>query len=171
MKWIKSFGGPLILLPRDSIELWLGSYGPAGEDDWDEEDTEYWRISEAVKDFAEAVDVNGKEGLVLANGNSPTCFLESQSLFVQQLARGPEVDLVEGVVRALPSIQWQHSTEWVCEGPSLLFDSAMFGPNVRDGDGLAVNLNAGKYMIRCAYRQPDPSAGIFVALTILVPIS
>lgn len=171
MKWIKSLGGPLILLPRDSVHLWSGSFGPAGEDDWDEEDTDYERIAGGVTDFAEAVDVRGKSALVLANGNSPTCFLESHSLFVQLLATSSEVDVVAAVTRILPSIHWQHSTEWLCEGPSLLFDSAMYGPDVGDEHGLEVNVGAGKYMVRCAYREPDSSAGIWVALTMLVPIT
>ena len=49
MRWIRSLGGPLILLPHDAVRRWTGAYGPGGEDDWDEEDTEYWRISEEVK--------------------------------------------------------------------------------------------------------------------------
>ena len=35
-------GGPLVLLPRDALQLWTGAYGPDGEDDVDEEETDYW---------------------------------------------------------------------------------------------------------------------------------
>ena len=171
MAWIKSLGGPLILLPRDAVSRWTGAYGPAGEDDWDEEETEYWRVSEDVTDFAEAVDVDGVSALVLANGSSPTTFVDSRRLFVQQLAKGSEADVVAAVARVLPSITWQHSTDWVCEGPSVLFDSAMFGPNVGPGDGLGVDLAAGKYVVRSAYRQPDRDADVFVAVTMVEPVS
>ncbi|MCU7725226.1 immunity 21 family protein [Actinoplanes sp. KI2] len=171
MRWIKSLGGPLILLPRDAVRRWTGAYGPGGEEDWDEDDTEYWRISEEVTDFAEAVDVAGASALVLANGSSPTTFVEGERLFVQQLAKGSEPDVVGAVLRLLPSIAWQHATEWVCEGPSLLFDSARFGPEVGPGDGLAVDLTPGRYELRSAYRQPDATADVFVAVTMAVPLS
>jgi len=171
MRWIRSLGGPLILLPHDAVRRWTGAYGPGGEDDWDEEDTEYWRISEEVTDFAEAVDVAEASALVLANGSSPTTFVERERLFVQQLAKGSEPDVVAAVLRLLPSIAWQHAAEWVCEGPGLLFDSARFGPEVGPGDGLPVDLAPGLYELRSAYRQPDPTADVFVAVTMAVPLS
>ena len=170
MRWIRSLGGPLILLPRNSVRRWTGAYGPAGEDDLDEEETEYWRVSEKVTDFAGVVDVDGTSALVLANGGSPTTFHEGHRIFVQQLAKGSEPDVVAAVLRLLPSIAWQHTTEWVCDGPCLLFDATMFGPAVGSDDGLPVDLGPGRYVLRSAYRQPDAAADVFVAVTMVAPV-
>ncbi|WP_433370412.1 Imm21 family immunity protein [Actinoplanes sp. CA-142083] len=68
MGWVRSFGGPLILLPRDAMPLWAGPYAPDGDDEVDEEDTDYWRVSEEVQDYAEVVDVGGIEALVVYGG-------------------------------------------------------------------------------------------------------
>jgi hypothetical protein len=39
-RWIRSMGGPLVLLPRHALPVWTGAYGPSGEDDIDEEEEE-----------------------------------------------------------------------------------------------------------------------------------
>ena len=67
-------GGPLVLLPRDALQVWTGAYGPDGEGDVDEE-TNYWWVGEEVEDYADAVEVRGVSALILANGNSPTTFV------------------------------------------------------------------------------------------------
>ena len=68
-------GGPLVLLPRDALQVWTGAYGPDGEDDVDEEETDYWWVGEEVEDYADAVEVRGVSALILANGKSPTTFV------------------------------------------------------------------------------------------------
>lgn len=151
MRWIRSFGGPLILLPRAAVRLWPGSYGPDGDDEVDEEDTEYWRVSEQVQDYAEAISVPGAEALVLANGGSSTGFVEADNLFVQEMAATRGEDPVRRARRHIPASAWNHVTTWNCAGPGLLFDSARYGPSVLESEGVAVGLRAGRYRVSCAY--------------------
>lgn len=74
-------GGPLVLLPRDALQVWTGAYGPDGEDDVDEEETDYWWVGEEVEDYADAVEVRGVSALILANGKSPTTFVPTHRLY------------------------------------------------------------------------------------------
>lgn len=50
MHSVQSFGG---------LRSWTWSYGPGGDDEPDEEETEYRRVSELVQDYAEPVGVAG----------------------------------------------------------------------------------------------------------------
>ncbi|MFG3688816.1 Imm21 family immunity protein [Micromonospora sp. NPDC047740] len=162
---MQSFGGPLILIPRDSVALWHGSYGPDGDDEVEEEETDYWRISEQVQDFAESVDVHGIEALVLANGQCPTTFVPAGSLFVQEMSSGASGRAGDSVLQLLPGIKWSHVTAWNCAGPSLLFDSARFGPSIKDSDCLPIDLPPGRYAVRSAYRMAQSIGEGSLALT------
>jgi hypothetical protein len=84
-RWIRSLGGPLVLLPRDALQVWRGAYGPDGEDDVDEEETDYWWVGEQVEDYADAVEVRGVSALILANGKAPTTFVNAHRLLVQRI--------------------------------------------------------------------------------------
>jgi hypothetical protein len=88
-RWIRSMGGPLVLLPRDALQVWTGAYGPDGEDDVDEEETDYWWVGEEVEDYADAVEVGGVSALILANGNSPMTFVPAHRLLLQRIAWDP----------------------------------------------------------------------------------
>ncbi|MDP9794280.1 hypothetical protein J2S43_002792 [Catenuloplanes nepalensis] len=165
MRSVQSFGGPLILLPYDAVPSWTGSYGPGGDDEVDEEETEYWRVSELVQDYAEPVDVAGVEALVLANGKAPTTFLPDLGLLVQVLAHGTRTSPVDRAREVLPRLERKRVTEWQCGGPGLLFDSARYGPEVHDADGLPVNLVADRYRVASGYWLPADDGDSSLALT------
>jgi hypothetical protein len=165
MRWLQSFGGPLILLPRDSVHLWAGSFGPDGSDEIDEEDTDYWRISEAIQDYADTVDVRGVEALVLANGRCPTTFVQAENLFVQEMSTGARYGALETTSRALDAVVWAHFSSWRCSGPSVLFDAARFGPSVQESELLAIDIDPGNYSVSSAYWIPGSDAESSVALT------
>jgi hypothetical protein len=112
-------GGPLVLLPRDALQVWTGAYGPDGEDDVDEEETDYWWVGEEVEDYADAVEVRGVSALILANGKSPTTFVPTHRLLLQRITWDPTADVVANALRLLGSIRWQHETTWVEPGPVL----------------------------------------------------
>jgi hypothetical protein len=114
-------GGPLVLFPRDALQLWTGAYGPDGEDDVEEEETDYWWVGEEVEGYADAVEVRGVSALILANGNAPTTFVPAHRLLLQQITWDPTADVVANALRPFGSIRWQHETTWVSQGPSYLF--------------------------------------------------
>jgi hypothetical protein len=105
VRTIRSLGGPLLIIREHALPLWYGSYGPDGEDDWPEEETDHWSVSEQVTDYADVVDVRGVPALALANGRSPTRWLDQDRLFVQELATGREPDPIGAVRRLLGSVR------------------------------------------------------------------
>ena len=167
MRSVQSFGGPLILLPYEAVRSWTGSYGPGGDDEVDEEETEYWRISELVQDYAEPVHAAGVEALVVANGKAPTTFLPDLGLLVQVLAHGIRTPAIDRAREVLPRLERRHVTEWRCGGPGLLFDSTRYGPEVHDEDGLPVGLAAGRYRVSSGYWLPAGDGDSSLALTTL----
>jgi hypothetical protein len=169
VRTIQSLGGPLLVIPEHALPLWHGAYGPDGEDDWPEDETDYWAVSEQVTDYADVVDVRGVPALALANGRSPTRWLDPERLFVQQLAVGREPDTIGAVRRLLASVRWQHHADWTVDAPGVVIDSAEYGPAVNAEERLRIDLPPGRYRVRSAYREPTPDADIFVALTQLVP--
>jgi hypothetical protein len=98
-------GGPLVLLPRDALQVWTGAYGPDGEDDVDEEETDYWWVGEEVEDYADAVEVRGVSALILANGKSPTTFVPTHRPLLQRITWDPTADVVANALRLLGSIR------------------------------------------------------------------
>jgi Immunity protein 21 len=163
-------GGPLVLLPRDALQVWTGAYGPDGEDDVDEEEeTDYWWVGEEVEDYADAVEVRGVSALILANGNSPTTFVPTHRLLLQRITWDPTADVVANALRLLGSIRWQHETTWVSQGPSYLFDAAAFGVRVGPDDRLDIGLEPGPYIVRSAYAGSGGGPGFELALTQLTP--
>ncbi|GAB7038970.1 MULTISPECIES: Imm21 family immunity protein [Catenuloplanes] len=165
MRSVQSLGGPLILLPYDAVRSWTGSCGPGGEDEVDEEETEYWRVSELVRDYAEPVDAAGVQALVLANGRAPTAFMADLGLLVQVLAHGGRTPPLDRAREVLPRLEPARVTEWSCGGPGLLFDSARCGRGVHDGDGLPVALPAGRYRVSSGYWLPADDTDSSLALT------
>jgi hypothetical protein len=166
---IRSAGGPLLVIPEPALPSWSGAFGPDGDDDWPEEETDYWRVSEEVTDYAGIVEVGGYQALTLANGSSPMTFLEPERLFLQRLAIGGEPDVVATVRRILPTVSWQYFLEWEVNAQCVVIDSARYGPALRPDDCLPINLPVGRYVVRSAYHKPTPQADVFVALTQLEP--
>ncbi|WP_433201577.1 Imm21 family immunity protein [Dactylosporangium sp. CS-047395] len=167
MRWLQSFGGPLILLPKESVHLWAGSYGPDGDDEIDEEETDYWRICETVEDYADVVDVRGVEALVLANGGCPTAFVAAERLFVQDMGEGFRLGALQTAARARSAVEWAKVVTWNCAGPCLMFDASLYGPKVREPECLPIDLVAGTYTVRSGYWIPDSNDESNVALTSL----
>jgi hypothetical protein len=169
--WVRSFGGPLLFLPSDSVHLWSGSFSPDGDDEIDEEETEYWRVSEQVEDYAEPVNVGGVEALAIANGGCPTTFLADHGLIVQEMGRGAR-GAVDLALEVLLRIEWNSVKYWNSAGPGLLFDSALYGPTVEPAEWLALDIEPGRYAVQSAYwRSQSPNVGA-LALTrlTLVPV-
>jgi hypothetical protein len=168
--WIQSFGGPLILLPQGSVGVWTGSFGPDGDDEVEEEDTEYWRVSEQVRDYAEPYRVGGVEALVLANGRCPTTYLAEHHLIVQQMSLSRLRPPVDHALELLPQLTWTHTTTWNCAGPGVLFDSARFGATVQNPDRMAIDIAPGRHAVRSTYHRAESGDEGSLALTHLASV-
>lgn len=166
---IHTQGGPLLVLPEDALELWYGAYGPHGEEDWPEDETDYWEVSEQITDYADVVDVRGVPALALANGRSPTHWFDHERLFVQRLATSAESNAIAAAPRLLKNVQWQHHTDWTVNAHCVVIDSAKFGPAINPGDLLRIELKPARYLVRSAYLALTSDDTVTVALTQLMP--
>ncbi|MFI8350373.1 Imm21 family immunity protein [Streptomyces sp. NPDC085596] len=158
--WVRSTGGPLIVVPQSSVNAWGGCtedgsvLGDAeGRDDYD-------RACE-VENLAGVITVGtgGDTALVLADEPAKTCFLPEELLFVRWLAADLGTELFEAAeaVLADPDTAWEDGGLWVTDGPAILMDSAEAGgdlgaeyPDEGQPDQAPVQLPAGRWRVHAA---------------------
>jgi hypothetical protein len=171
VQWISSLGGPLIFLPESHVTLWRGAFGPEGEEDWPEEETDYGRAGE-VEDFVGTIPVGDAEALVLANEPVPTTYDPARMLIVQRMAITTQPDVLSVVERIWPSIEWRSVLNWsVIKSPLVLFDSAFPGEEIERAQLLRADVPPGRYDVRVSYFEPRPDADVWVTLVHLVPLA
>ncbi|WP_239072306.1 Imm21 family immunity protein [Streptomyces bauhiniae] len=160
--WVRSMGGPLIVVPQSSVNAWGGCTedGSVLGDDGDRDD--YDRACE-VEDMAGVITVGAgaATALVMADEPAKTCFLPEKLLFVRWLAADSEAELFAGVEAVLddPEIAWEDGGLWVTDGPAVLMDSveagADLGVDYPDGgrpDEAPVQLPAGRWRVRAVHK-------------------
>ncbi|WP_225628813.1 Imm21 family immunity protein [Streptomyces werraensis] len=163
--WVRSMGGPLIVVPESSVRAWGGCtedgsvLGDAdGRDDYD-------RACE-VEDLAGVIAVGAGvvTALVLADEPAKTCFLPEKLLFVRWLAADSETELLAAAeaVLADPETAWEGGGLWVTDGPAVLMDSAEAGsdlgveyPGGGRPDQAPVQLPAGRWRVRAFHKTGE----------------
>lgn len=169
--WVRSMGGPLIVLPQSSVNAWAGCtddgsvLGDAdGRDDYD-------RACE-VEGWAGVITVGAgaATALVLADQPAKTCFLLEKLLFVRCLAADSEAELLSAAeaVLADPDTAWEDGGLWVTDGPAVLMDSAEAGadlgveyPDGGQPDQALVQLPAGRWRVRAVHEIDEfPWVGV-----------
>ncbi|MFF7098100.1 Imm21 family immunity protein [Streptomyces rubradiris] len=163
--WVRSMGGPLIVVPESSVNAWGGCtedgsvLGDAdGRDDYD-------RACE-VKNWTGviAVGAGAVTALVLADEPAKTCFLPEKLLFVRWLAADSEAELFAAVeaILADPDTAWEDGGLWVTDGPAVLMDSAVAGadlgveyPGGGQPDQAPVQIPAGQWKVRAVHKNGD----------------
>ncbi|MFF0163698.1 Imm21 family immunity protein [Streptomyces sp. NPDC005263] len=163
--WVRSMGGPLIVVPESSVNAWGGCteagsvLGDAdGRDDYD-------RACE-VEDWAGAIAVGtgAVTALVLADEPAKTCFLPEKLLFVRWLAADSEAELFAAAdaVLADPDTAWEDGGLWVADGPAVLMDSAEAGadlgvdyPDEGQPEHAPVHLPAGRWRVRAVHTKNE----------------
>ncbi|MFD7873648.1 Imm21 family immunity protein [Streptomyces sp. NPDC059766] len=163
--WVRSMGGPLIVVPESSVNAWGGCtkdgsvLGDAdGRDDYDRAcEVEAW--AGVITAGAEAATV-----LVLADEPATTCFLPEKLLFVRWLAADSEAELFAAAeaVMADPDTAWVDGGLWVTDGPAILMDSAEAGadlgvdyPGGGRPDQALVALPAGRWGVRAVHATDE----------------
>ncbi|MEV7559564.1 Imm21 family immunity protein [Streptomyces sp. NPDC089795] len=169
--WVRSMGGPLIVVPESSAHAWGGCtedgsvLGDAdGRDDYD-------RACE-VEDLTGVIAGGGGAGtvLVLADEPAKTSFVPAKRLFVRWPAAYSEAELFAAAeaVLADPGTVWEDGGLWVTDGPAVLMDSAEAGADLGveypDGgrpDQAPVLLPAGRWRVRAVHRTGEfPWVGV-----------
>ncbi|MEV5351152.1 Imm21 family immunity protein, partial [Streptomyces achromogenes] len=158
LTWARSMGGPLIVVPESSVNAW----GECTEDgsvlgDADGRD-DYDRACE-VEGWASAIAVGAGAvtALVLADEPSRTCFLPENLLLVRWLAADSEAELFAAVeaVLADPDTALEHGGLWGNDGPAVVMDSAVAGPDL----GVEYPDEAGRTRLQCRSRQASGGCG------------
>ncbi|MFE5207208.1 Imm21 family immunity protein [Streptomyces sp. NPDC056600] len=175
--WVRSMGGPLIVVPVSALAGWHGCTGTgfaAGDttaaDDYDR--------ACAVDDPAGVITVDGTgaQALVLADEPANSCFLPGRRAFLRWLAADSEAGLraAAEAVLADPATAWEECGTWVSDGPAVLMDSAEAGSDLGieyPGGGLPdqapVPLPAGRWRVRASHAWADEDN--WVGLVQLLP--
>jgi hypothetical protein len=165
MRWIGTLGGPLVVMPLEYVGLWTGASGPNGEEEWDEDDTLYWRASEATDGYAGVVPVGPAEALVIGSGRAPTTYFPEYRTFVQRLSGDAEADFPAYVGRILAAAVWEHEVAWAFDGRSaVMFDAVHCGPDLTDDDLTPLPIEPGRYTVRCCHMTPSVTGRHYTSL-------
>ncbi|MEU7042458.1 Imm21 family immunity protein [Streptomyces varsoviensis] len=171
LAWVRSMGGPLIVIPASAVDQWGGCTedgiivgGTEVPDDYDR--------ACGVGGWAGTVVVGGEaSGLVLADEPATTCYLSDQHVFVRWLAADSDVELLDAARAVLddPATEWEECGVWETDGSAILLDSAVAGADLAveypDRGGLPeqaqVAVPAGRWSVRATHKTGDyPWVGV-----------
>ncbi|GAX53986.1 Imm21 family immunity protein [Streptomyces olivochromogenes] len=158
--WIESGGGPLIVIPEESLSAWRGADG----EDW----KDYDRAC-AVDGHVGLIAVGQSHALVLGFDPASTAFLPNPGAFVRWIAADSEEELLDSVEGALASVVWEETVTWDVPGPVVLLDSACPGGGVHEDERLRVEMAAGRYRVQAAEVTPAPRTTL--CLVQFVPVT
>ncbi|ARF59234.1 hypothetical protein B1H19_04695 [Streptomyces gilvosporeus] len=163
--WVRSTGGPLIVVPKSSVNAWGGSTADravlGGFDGPFSSPGDYDRACE-VEGWAGVISVgaDGAMALVLADEPATTCFVPEKLMFVRWLAADSEAELFAAAEHVLAGrdTAWEDCGLWVTHGPAVLMDSAEAGaalgteyPGGGRPDQAPVPLPAGRWRVRAVH--------------------
>lgn len=159
MRWISSAGGPLVLLPLDSVVDWQGNANGGGApSDYD--------IACAAEGYTSALTLRNMSVLVLNDEPLQTTFLRDATgaFFVRWVyAPGqPEVDAALAVMRGQlgPAVE---AVDFHADAPNLvLMDAAEQGASPSLGNRLSLHLEAGSYKVSTHIYKPSSEVALLI---------
>lgn len=160
--WLKSLGGPLIAVPRSVVPSWWGTDGPGGDDDIDEEETDYWRACMAPEPVG-VIDISGEPALVLRTSSVPTTYVGEHLLFVHEMARVAR-DTVAGAVELIPDVHWQGGCTFSVHEQLILFDASFPGSYALNNEHLLIDIPFGEYSVESVYWKPIAPDDVWVTM-------
>lgn len=165
LKWIKSLGGNLILMPTSLIEFWQGDYEreifPSPN-----VITDYDRACEVV-DYVEKISVGNGSALVFGDLPSDTsCILiDSENIIFVRWIWADDEKQVKSILQEFSIEQnWNDTGITIIfeSGDLVLFDSVTSGENRRDS--INVNISSGEYNVLTYSYQPNDQVNLFLIL-------
>ncbi|WP_069463451.1 Imm21 family immunity protein [Actinacidiphila rubida] len=130
LTWVRSMGGPLVVVPVSALERWGGCTMDSLILDGSRRD-DYARACE-VEEYAGVIPVGEASALVLGQEPATTCYVPEHRVFVRWLAADSEAELFEAVeaVLAGPDTAWEDGGTWTTDGDAVLMDSAEAGADL-----------------------------------------
>jgi hypothetical protein len=160
IKWIESAGGPLLLAPALSIQLWGGCKPPRYS-----EETDYDRACK-VGDYVGIIPIGDEEGLVLGDEPMQTTWISPQQNKAGMLVRWLYANDEESAIQRARTVPDEvfgssHLLFNVRERKLLLFDSALSGSAITE-EFLEVVMDPGIYRIETATYKPNENTALLV---------
>lgn len=172
LAWVRSMGGPLVVIPVSAVHLWGGCTeegvilgGTDVPDDYDR--------ACSVEEFAGVIGLrDGDKGaLVLGDEPATTCYLPDQRIFLRWFAADSDVELFAAAEAVLsdPAAPWEECGTWETDGPAVLMDSAEAGSDLGvpyptgggQPDEAPVLIAAGRWRIRAFHKCDEfPWVGV-----------
>jgi hypothetical protein len=165
LKWIKSLGGNLILMPTSLLKFWQGDDERIAFPSPDIV-TDYDRACEVV-DYVEEISVGNGSALIFGDLPSDTSCISVDSeniIFVRWIWADDEKQ-VESTLHAFSIEQnWDNTgiTTRFESGDLILFDSVTSGENRRDS--INVNISSGNYNVITHSHQPNDKINLFLIM-------
>jgi hypothetical protein len=156
--WVRSNGGPLLLLPIAQRPMWHGTDAGVAQSlgDADRPLSDYDRAC-AVADYTGVIRVGGAEALVLGDEPNDTTWipLGRGGILVRWVYAEGDEQAAAALASIPPDIDWEPAgTFAVAASPLELFDSAESGAEPL-GERLHIALAPGDYKIARANYRPD----------------
>jgi hypothetical protein len=151
------------------VPVWLGTDGPGDADDFDEEETDYWRACMAPEPVG-VIPVSGRPALVLRTSPVPTTYVEEHQAFVHEMAKTDAADTVAGTLRLLADLQWQPSGTFMVGEPLTLFDASFPGEYALSGNHLNIGFLPAEHIIEWAYHEPISSDDVWITIVRLAKV-
>ncbi|MFE9045970.1 Imm21 family immunity protein [Streptomyces sp. NPDC007818] len=182
LTWVKSMGGPLIVVPVSALHQWGGCTEDGVIVGGTDEPDDYDRAC-AVEEYAEVIslgDAGAASALVLSDEPATTCHLPEQSIFLRWLAADSDAELLAAAEAVLsdPATPWEDCGVWETDGPAVLMDSAEAGKDLGapypDGRGqpdeAPVGVPAGQWQVRACHKTGEfPWVGVVQLLPAATP--
>jgi len=155
--WIKSDGGPLLLLAEPLLPSWSGSDLPSGGTDADT--TDYDRACDLASDYVSPIGIAEGRGLVLGQEPLQTAWIPFEGNRGGTLVRWVYARNDQNAVQLLsalgPGLDWQPDlTLTVMPGQHVLFDSAYPGVEL-PAHVIRLELPHCSYHVATAWFKPD----------------
>lgn len=121
----------MVVVPLSAVADWGGST-LAGMPTDDGSTTDDYDRACAVNGYAAVIPMRGAEAIVLGDEPATTCFWPDHRAFVRWFGADSEEDLFATATQGLTdaATAWEDCGTWTCDGPAVLLDSAIAGPDL-----------------------------------------
>ena len=157
LRWVRTHGSPLILLPEGLLDAWRGAEGPTPER------TDWQRASDSAGYIAR-VAVGRGAGVVLGDEPLPTAWLPAGSggVLVRRVYAPSEAAVTAALAALADDLEW-HWEGFAIEsdGTLVLFDAAHAGDDL-PADHLRIPLPPGRYDVDTFALKPNEETALLL---------
>jgi len=167
-QWIAPEGGNLVVLPRESVEFWLGAseFDDRGKAIPREQSHQAQAL--AIRDYLSLIELERGWALVLSGEPLYTCFTNTLAHpTLLRLICANELEEAQDACNSIPESIWTRTDFTVNVGDQglVLIDSYMIGPELHEYDEdswCPLDVEEGRYAIETAEYEPERSTSLLL---------